>query len=194
MPAPKITTVRESLYWSYANLAMACAAVDENAKKYGKGHFIIRSRLHSGLKNGTMNVRSLTHDDQLKLKMRQACSYCGSQENLSMDHLIPKERGGPESADNIVWACRFCNSSKGPTDLLDWMQKQDRFPPLLLLRRYLKLAIAFCESKDIMNEPLAKAESLPYELPFNLHAIPHSYPSPDHLALWVEPTSTQSTE
>lgn len=189
MPKPSINTIRESLYWSYANLAMACAAVEENAKKYGKGHFIVRSRLHSGLKNGTMNVRSLAHDDQLKLKMHQACSYCGSQENLSMDHLIPKERGGPESADNIVWACRSCNSSKGATDLLDWMHKQHRFPPLLLLRRYLKLAIAFCESKDIMDKALDEAESLLCELPFNLQAIPHAYPSPEHLVRWVEPTS-----
>ena len=111
-----------------------------------------------------------------------------------MDHMISKLRGGPESADNIVWACRSCNSSKGPADLLDWMQKQDRFPPLLLLRRYLKLVIGFCESKGIMDEPLDQLDSLPKQLPFNPEAIPHKYPSPEHLVLWVEPTGKGPAE
>ena len=188
----KITTIRESLYWSYANLALAEAALQENEKKYSRKHYGIRARLYAGLCKGTMNVRSLVRDDQLKLTMPQACSYCGGGENLSMDHLFPRERGGRESGDNIVWACRSCNSSKGATDFLDWMRKNDRFPPMLLLRRYLKLAIAFCESKDIMHHPIEDAVSLPYELPFNLHAIPHSFPPLDQLVRWVEPHSMHS--
>ena len=60
---------------------MADAAVNENAKKYAKQHFIIRSRLHAGLRKGTMNVRSQAADpvaedgtvilDQARIEARQ---------------------------------------------------------------------------------------------------------------------------
>ena len=39
------------------------------------------------------------------------CQYCGaSAENV--DHVVPKSRGGPHSWDNVVAACRRCNSKK----------------------------------------------------------------------------------
>jgi 5-methylcytosine-specific restriction endonuclease McrA len=39
------------------------------------------------------------------------CQYCGSAaENL--DHVIPKSRGGTHTWDNVVAACRRCNSRK----------------------------------------------------------------------------------
>ena len=39
------------------------------------------------------------------------CQYCGaSAENI--DHVIPRSRGGPHAWDNVVAACRPCNSRK----------------------------------------------------------------------------------
>ena len=39
------------------------------------------------------------------------CQYCGAAaENL--DHVIPRSRGGTHSWDNVVAACRRCNSRK----------------------------------------------------------------------------------
>jgi len=39
------------------------------------------------------------------------CQYCGaSAENL--DHVIPRSRGGPHTWENVVAACRPCNTSK----------------------------------------------------------------------------------
>lgn len=39
--------------------------------------------------------------------------FCGALDNLHMDHLIPRSRGGENSADNMVWSCRNCNISRG---------------------------------------------------------------------------------
>ncbi len=40
------------------------------------------------------------------------CQYCGAvAENI--DHVIPKSRGGRNSWDNVVAACRICNAVKG---------------------------------------------------------------------------------
>lgn len=177
----KIDTIGESLYWSYANLAMAHAAVSKGDVHYHVGHFIIRSRLYAGLRNGSMNVGSLADDERLKLKMPQSCCYCGNTDHLAVDHLIPRKKGGLDKGDNMVWACRSCNSSKGATDALEWLLKRQQFPPLFLLRRYLKNAIEFCVQNDLMETPLTEAG----ELPFSLPTVPHTFPQPAELVLWV---------
>jgi len=41
------------------------------------------------------------------------CQYCGSHEDLTIDHVIPRSRGGKSSFDNCVVACRPCNNRKG---------------------------------------------------------------------------------
>lgn len=42
------------------------------------------------------------------------CAYCGShKERLSIDHIIPKSRGGETSFENCVAACKGCNLKKG---------------------------------------------------------------------------------
>jgi 5-methylcytosine-specific restriction endonuclease McrA len=41
------------------------------------------------------------------------CQYCGTQKDLTLDHLIPKAKGGKTSWNNLVTACRKCNSMKG---------------------------------------------------------------------------------
>ena len=41
------------------------------------------------------------------------CLYCGSTKNLTLDHMIPKSRGGDSSWTNLVTACMRCNTRKG---------------------------------------------------------------------------------
>ena len=42
------------------------------------------------------------------------CQYCGSRSpRLTIDHLIPRHRGGEHSWDNLVAACPACNLHKG---------------------------------------------------------------------------------
>ncbi|MFN8358474.1 MAG: HNH endonuclease [Candidatus Kapaibacterium sp.] len=42
------------------------------------------------------------------------CQYCGSSSTpLTLDHIIPKSRGGSESWENLVAACVKCNNRKG---------------------------------------------------------------------------------
>jgi hypothetical protein len=177
----KIQTVGELLHWSYANLAMAHAAVTVKAEKYGRTQFMVRSRLYSGLNKKSMEIGPLADDERLKMVLPQACCYCGSRDYLSVDHLIPTKRGGANTGDNLVWACRSCNSSKCARDALEWLIEKNQFPPLLLLRRYLKLAIEMSRDRNLLSVPLAEAP----ELPFSLSAIPLAFPQPSQLRLWV---------
>ena len=41
------------------------------------------------------------------------CQYCGSRANLTVDHVIPRSKGGGSSWDNIVASCAPCNRRKG---------------------------------------------------------------------------------
>lgn len=42
-----------------------------------------------------------------------ACLMCGSEDGLTIDHVIPKSRGGEHVRGNFQTLCRPCNSSKG---------------------------------------------------------------------------------
>lgn len=46
-----------------------------------------------------------------------ACAYCGATvedgAQLSLDHLLPRSKGGSNKADNLVTCCTRCNSSRG---------------------------------------------------------------------------------
>ncbi|MBW4424689.1 MAG: HNH endonuclease [Nostoc desertorum CM1-VF14] len=44
---------------------------------------------------------------------RHSCQYCGSGKHLTLDHLIPRSRGGSDTWENVVTACERCNSCKG---------------------------------------------------------------------------------
>jgi 5-methylcytosine-specific restriction endonuclease McrA len=43
----------------------------------------------------------------------QACVYCNAKEHLTLDHVLPRSRGGRDSWDNLVTACQRCNTEKG---------------------------------------------------------------------------------
>ncbi|WP_396217007.1 HNH endonuclease [Gemmatimonas sp.] len=48
------------------------------------------------------------------------CVYCGlvhEPDDLSVDHVQPRMRGGDGSPGNLVTACRGCNTRKGSTPL-----------------------------------------------------------------------------
>lgn len=56
------------------------------------------------------------------------CQYCGSKQNLTIDHVIPKSKGGKDTWDNVVAACATCNVSKGNRLLHETNMKLKRKP------------------------------------------------------------------
>ncbi len=41
------------------------------------------------------------------------CQYCNQREHLTVDHVLPKSRGGRDTWTNLVTACIRCNNRKG---------------------------------------------------------------------------------
>jgi hypothetical protein len=179
MKISSTSKVSELLYWSYANLAMAEKAVHDRDQKYSRIHFMIRARLLNGLTKGTMSPRSFMLDQRIRMSLPQECVYCGSVDYLSIDHIVPTNRGGADTGDNAIWACRRCNSSKSDRDLFAWWftYRQD-FPPLFVVRIYLKQAIEYFLSRDLMDSPINEVQ----EHPFSLEDIPQTFPPPESLS------------
>jgi 5-methylcytosine-specific restriction endonuclease McrA len=59
------------------------------------------------------------------------CQYCGARSNLTVDHVIPRSKGGASSWENIVASCAPCNLRKGsalPRQAGMRLQRQPRTP------------------------------------------------------------------
>ena len=58
------------------------------------------------------------------------CHWCGgtfSAEELTMDHVIPVARGGKGSRNNVVPACKQCNSNKKYLLPMEWQDYLNQF-------------------------------------------------------------------
>ena len=50
----------------------------------------------------------------IMIRDKHTCQYCGTKSTtMTIDHIIPKERGGNDLWDNLVAACQHCNKIKG---------------------------------------------------------------------------------
>ena len=183
------TTIREQIVFSYANLGRAHSALERGALKYTMVDHMIRAKLQRRLIDGTMKMRSLYDDERIKMTTTQACYYCADTHYLCADHLIPKMRGGPDASDNLILACRRCNSSKGGRDMLEWMQAKRRFPPILLLRRYIKIVARYCEEHGRLDSALDCIDDEP-TMPFDVRMLPIKFPPLEELTLWAYPSKT----
>lgn len=60
------------------------------------------------------------------LRDRFTCQYCGSRDDLTFDHVVPRSKGGLTIWENVVAACSPCNlrkADKMPADVLMWPQQ-----------------------------------------------------------------------
>lgn len=87
----------------------------EQARRYSKTERYRFSQInHKSRRRQAEREGSVTPDqwaDKLKLFGHQ-CAYCPSLGPLTMDHVIPLSKGGLHCIDNVVPACKPCNSSK----------------------------------------------------------------------------------
>lgn len=54
--------------------------------------------------------------NKIYLRDRFKCSYCDKKckiDEITLDHIIPKSRGGEDTPENLVTSCKPCNQKKG---------------------------------------------------------------------------------
>lgn len=75
------------------------------------------------------------------LRDGHACQYCGAKtKELTIDHVVPRHRGGRHAWDNLVSACRPCNHRKGGKTLEEAKMALTRLPSQPRVSRYYGLA------------------------------------------------------
>jgi 5-methylcytosine-specific restriction endonuclease McrA len=51
------------------------------------------------------------------------CWYCGSKSHLTIDHIIPRSKGGPHAWTNVITSCKHCNGAKDDRDAEEFCEK-----------------------------------------------------------------------
>lgn len=96
-----------------------------------------RLRVASGWRHGSLRGVSLPKERQLSRAQRLLCAlerdgascvWCSRRLeaggcDASVDHLVPKLKGGPSWSENEVAACRRCNRARGHVAPLDWLRR-----------------------------------------------------------------------
>jgi len=77
---------------------------------------------------------------------------CGSKTDLSVEHILPRSCGGPDTPDNAIKACKTCNSGKRGKRLYEWfgLDRRDEIPRIAE-GKYLKLLYDLHERNGTLN-------------------------------------------
>ena len=80
----------------------------------------------AGRRNALVPLTSSQLKERFAL-FNDACAYCGSDKQATIDHVMPLSNGGLDEYTNIVPACKTCNSSKNSKEVWQWYQSQSFF-------------------------------------------------------------------
>lgn len=84
-----------------------------NPEAVQKHHMTRRARK---AQNGVFKVS----EKELAKLMTSPCAVCGSNKQITIDHIIPISRGGTHSIGNLQPLCKSCNSSKHQKVMTEW--------------------------------------------------------------------------
>lgn len=112
----RMITWERAIYYLMLDKADLVSSYDEvvrSAKLTLNLPKVIKLKKYVKMANNLTNVRYSKRNILLRDKMK--CQYCGKickNAEATMDHVIPKSRGGKTSWTNIVTACHKCNNKK----------------------------------------------------------------------------------
>jgi hypothetical protein len=138
MPPPYVKIIREEILYEYAKLISRSA--------YGTLQRGFITERFKKLRNGVITISGTIREWEREQELPRQCVYCGSITDLTTDHLIPRSRGGDDSADNVVLACQACNASRGDKGIFEWLglKEKDRLYRLVA-GKYLKQLLTLHE-------------------------------------------------
>ena len=169
----RVKTVHDLLCKAYADLSVAHIRIEKEVPN-PRG---LRKMLFGEYCRGERKPAALMKEESEKMEKGQICHYCEkpfpSGKGLQAEHMLPISRGGPNKGENILFACQSCNGSKGNKDFIAWALNSDMgFPPIGLIRHYLKLVWEYCDKNNLMEMDLVEAKELPVqEIPFDWNSL-----------------------
>ena len=64
---------------------------------------------------------------KIKERWEYQCAYCGNESELTIDHVVPRSKGGSDFTKNVVCCCNSCNQQKSHTPWEEWYFSQEFF-------------------------------------------------------------------
>jgi hypothetical protein len=145
LPPRAVKTIQDLIYWHYAKIISESAGYGKNQYGFIMDRF---KKLVSGEINWSTSIREYVKERE----QPDVCIYCGKKGDLTLEHILPRSRGGPDTADNAVFVCRTCNCSKGDRRLYEWVGLENRNKlPRIAEGKYLKLVYSIHESNGTLD-------------------------------------------
>jgi Zn ribbon nucleic-acid-binding protein len=113
MPPNYVKIIHDEILYEYAKLISRSA--------YGRLERAFITDRFFKLKKGMIKISDTIRKWEREQALPHECVFCGTKKNLSTDHLILKNRGGDNSAYNLVQTCKPCNSSRGDKGIFEWL-------------------------------------------------------------------------
>lgn len=74
--------------------------------------WLVKDRIRKALRRASGTLTPQEWAD-IRATQNDRCFWCKEAKKLEIDHRIPVSRGGLTNKDNVVGACKSCNSSRG---------------------------------------------------------------------------------
>lgn len=145
MPSAYVKTVEDLIFYEYAQLINKAAGFDAN-------NFRFRTSVWKKLKSGEIKMSKSIREWEIERANRNVCIYCESVEKVQTEHIIPKSKGGPDSADNLVDSCQRCNLKKSNKDVFEFCAMIGIDVPRLVKGKVLKLVFSKHAEKGTLQE------------------------------------------
>jgi hypothetical protein len=125
VPPPYILTIRDQILYEHA-VVMSRAAFGKVQHAYVHDRFKL-------LRDGRLQITDSLSEWEKTLPLPRECVFCGSRDDLVTGHLVPRARGGADSAENSVPTCRSCNAARDARGVFEWLGliKKDSLHPIV---------------------------------------------------------------
>lgn len=145
MPPAVVQTIKDEIFWQYAKLISKSAG-------FGLGGRGFQMKTFIALRDGKMTWSTTIREWIKENEKPNDCIYCGSKQDLTTEHILPRNCGGPDIPDNAIRVCKHCNSSKGKKRLYEWygLARKDEIPRIAE-GKYLKLLYTLHEEKGSLD-------------------------------------------
>jgi hypothetical protein len=153
MPPPYVKTIRDELYYEYAKLISRSAL--------GKINYGFIGDRFKELRANHITISGTIREWEQEQRLPKQCVFCGATRSLEKDHLVPQSRRGSNSADNMVWSCKTCNTSRRNRRIFEWLglEKKDQLRRLVA-GKYLKLLLNMHEIAGTLDTHKKEIERL----------------------------------
>jgi len=146
MPPAAVRSIRDIIFWQYAKIIA-------ESSKVGKNNYTFIMSKYMELKMNEIHWSNSIREYVKEHENAGKCIYCGISGKLTLDHILPISRGGPDIIENTVMVCKSCNSSKGAKRLYEWkgINNKDKHHRIAE-GKYLKLLFKLHEERGTLCE------------------------------------------